>query len=123
MRLVATALLTVASGVLIAVVLFYLSVPVIGGCCHPVGTAGGTSLVITPGDTDPWTGEIRRETWTYTDSNGKSVTTVREQSFDDHLVIPLPVGFVVGSALTLTVISIVTRRPRKTAPDFAVPAA
>jgi Na+(H+)/acetate symporter ActP len=123
MRILRSIAVTVAGGALIAVVLFYLSAPMIGGCCHRVGTALGTTIVTTPGWIDPWTGEIRLETETSTDVNGQSITKVREQSFEDHLVIPLPVGFVVGSFLTLAVITIVSRRSRRAAPNPVVPAA
>ena len=122
MRILQTAVLTVAGGIVIAFLLFELTVPVIGGCCSRVGTATGTTLVETPGWTDPWTGEIRLATETYTDpTTGKSVTTVREQSFEGHLVIPLPVGFVVGSLLTLGLIAVVrrSRTPSKPAVSIA----
>ena len=48
---------------------------------------------------------------------------VDPEPWEKYRVIPLPVGFAVGSLLTLTVITLVSRRPRTTAPKLVVPVA
>ena len=77
------------------------------------------------GHTDFWTGEITPEIRTQyaLDGSGR-VERVYELPKDwrNYRVIPLPVGLVVGSLLTLAVITVVSRRPGKAQPDSAVPA-
>ena len=51
------------------------------------------------------------------------VTYEMPENWKDRRVVPLSVGFVAGSLLTLTVITIAARRPSRPAPDSAVPAA
>jgi hypothetical protein len=123
MRILRTVLLTVAGGVLIAVVLFVVTAPAFFDCCYRVYMPG-QNPVYTPDSVDPWTGEVRLETTTITNlTTGERVTTVRPlPPGDDHFVIPLPFGFAVGSLLTLTVITIVSRRPRTRPAEGAVPA-
>jgi hypothetical protein len=123
MRILGTAHLTVAGGVLMALALFSMTMPPRGMCC-PV------DFVVTDyGDINPWTGEVRplRVNVYARDGSGELtrtyVTFEMPENWKDLRVIPLPVGFAVGSLLTLTVITIAARRPRRPAPDSAVPAA
>ena len=118
-----TIALTVAGGLLMAVVLFALTATS-ATYLDSVGRPDGTNFVEDFGGSDAWTGEFRFPTWSWTDPTGTRVT----QQFDSpaayrsHRVIPLPVGFVVGSLLTLAVITAI-QRPRKTASNSTVPAA
>ena len=116
--------LTVAGGLLLAFVMFLMTVRVVS-YLGPVGRPEGTNFVEDFGGTDPWTGEFRPRTWTYTDPTGEQVTKVFElpDGLQNYRAVPLPVGFAVGCLLTLTVIAIATRRPRKGAPNSALSAA
>ena len=120
--MVAGGLLTVAVGILMAVTLFTFTVPLTGGCCPTVlDAATETDFIITPGGVDPWTGEVRFGSVSYTlVATGERVTLGPDRN--RTWFIPLPVGFAVGSLLTLTVITRAYRR-RKITPGLAVPAA
>jgi hypothetical protein len=119
MRILGTALLTLAGGLLIGLFLFYLTVPPVQHRGCPVNC-----IASQPGHIDFWTGEITPMILTQYDGalQVQSVTVIPED-YRDYRVIPLPVGFVVGSFLTLTVITVATRRPRRPASDSAMPAA
>ena len=103
MRILRTALLTVAGGVLLAVVLFMISLP-------PVVTIlGGPGTVVTRGQPDFWTGEMTP--MIVTTNVGQATQAIEyPQGQENHRVIPLPVGFVAGSVLTLGLIAISGRR-------------
>ena len=120
MRIVRTALLAVAGGLLIASVLFMLTSP--PDVKHVLSVGG---VITQTGYIDFWTGEITPRIVTVHDfGSGKSASVyVTPEDYQDYRVIPLPVGFVVGSLLTLTVITIAARRPRENTPDPAVLAA
>jgi hypothetical protein len=115
MRLVATIALTLAGGLLVIVIL-YLPVPRDDGdffCC-PV------NWVYEPGGIDPSTGEVRPAIVSVYD--GTPAVVKRYAVIEYHLdpVIPYPVGFVAGSLLTLTVITIAGRRRSKAASNPAI---
>jgi hypothetical protein len=116
---VAGGLLTVSAGLLIAVVLLTLtSPPDRGRVVCPV-----SCVATQAGRTDFWTGEITPMILSQYDG-ALQVTNVRvvPEDYKDYRVIPLPIGFAVGSLLTLTVIAIAARRPRRTVPNPPVPA-
>jgi hypothetical protein len=118
MPIVRTALLTVAGGLLIALVLFALTAPTARFlCCSP------NVFVTKQGGVDQWTGEVRPMTLSVYDGTGKNPVTEVDDLSELAPPIPLRTGFVVGSLLTLTVIAINARRPRRTAPNPVVPAA
>ena len=118
MRITRTALLTVAGGLLIALALFMMTMPPRGMCC-PVDF-----IVTDNGGINPWTGEVRPLRVDIYDHTTGQVTRTYEmpENWKDRRVVPVPVGFVVGSLLTLTVITIAARRARRPVP-VAVPAA
>ena len=119
MRLVANTILTVAGGLVIAVILFYLTAPTFKPYLSRVVTTQ-------EGHVDFWTGEITPRVLTrYSlESNPKVMNVwVDPEPWENYRVIPLPVGFVIGSLLTLTVITVVSRRPGRPAPNSAVRAA
>jgi hypothetical protein len=120
MRILRTALLTVAGGLLIAFILFNMTALPISRFCCPVD-----HVVTDYGGINPWTGEVRPLRVDIYDHTTGQVTRTHEipENWKDRRVVPLPVGFVVGSLLTLTVISIAARRPRRATPDSAVSAA
>jgi hypothetical protein len=119
MRILRTALLTVAGGVLAAftyVMLVTSPFPVI-----PFSPRVDT-VITDPGGIDLWTGEVRPLRGTARFGEGRYVFQYPEDP-EDLRVIPVPVNFAVGSLLTLTVITLVSRRPRTTSPNPVVPAA
>jgi hypothetical protein len=108
-----TAILTVAGGLLLAVVLFIATAPDVGAWGGTVGRpVGTTDWVTVNGGVNPWTGDVRPATTSYTGATGKRVTTVVSRDFR-NTVIPLPVGFAAGCLLTIGLIAI--RRRLKTA--------
>ena len=118
--IIRTIALVLTGGVVIAVVLSMLTVRSFNWT-GPIGRPIATDLVEDWGGTDPWTGEYRDRTWTYTDANGLRVTRILETGDGYTGSIPLPIGFVVGSLLTLSVISMAAwalNRPAST-PPFA----
>ena len=119
MRILQTALLTVAGGVLIALVLSVMTMPPRGMCC-PVNF-----IIRDNGGIDPWTGEVRPTMVDIYDHGTGQVTNTFEipHNWRDLRVIPLPVGFAVGSLVTLGLLALVSRRPRGPAPKSTVPAA
>jgi hypothetical protein len=117
MRILGTALLTVVGGLLIGSVLTSLTSPSMKFL--------GRSETTQAGHIDFWTGEITPMIMTqYSLESTPKVehVWVVPKNWKDLRVIPLPVGFVVGSLLTLTVIILASRRPGKAQPDSAVPA-
>ena len=123
MRIFRTALLTAAGGLRPALVLFSAMAP-------NFKILGGPGIAITyPGGTNPWTGEVRpMVAVTPLYGEGGQITSTRTdvipEDYKSYPVIPLPVGFLArGDLLTLTVITIVSRRPGKTQPKSAVSAA
>ena len=110
MRIIRTALPTVAGGLLIALALFGMTQPPRSMCC-PVDF-----IVTDNGGIDPWTGEVRplRVNVYARDGSGELtrtyVTYEIPKNWKDLRVVPLPVGFVAGSLLTLTVITLASRR-------------
>jgi hypothetical protein len=119
-----TAVLTVAGGLVVAVLLFVATVPSSSYLGGPVGRPEGTEFVADFGGTDLLTGEFRPFTWSWTNSAGQRVTKViAPDDYQNLHAIPLPVGFVVGSLLTLALITVAARRPRRRTPNSAVPAA
>ena len=115
--------LTVGVGLLMALVLSFLTAPVIT-YLGPIGRPDATDFVEDFGGTNVWTGERIPRTWTYTDTNGQKITKVFEVSPEyDHGAIPLPAGFLAGILLTLAVIAVANRRTRGAAPETAAPAA
>ena len=118
MTIARTVVLTVGAGLLIALVLSFLTASNIA-YTGPIGRPDATDFVSDLGGTNLWTGERIPRTWKYTDTNGQKITRVFEVPAEyDHGAIPLPVGFVAGSFLTLAVIAVV-RWPRKTPPRSA----
>jgi hypothetical protein len=121
MRILRTPLLTVAGGVLMAftvVMLVTSPAPVIRF------TPRMNSVITDPGGIDLWTGEVRPVRMSAYDLEGKFVKEfIIPEDPDDLRVIPVPVSFAVGSLLTLTVITLASRRPRTTSPNPVVPAA
>ena len=121
MRILATIILTVAGGLLMA-----FAVAVFVGPTVPMPMLScpvGWSCVTTErGGADLWTGEVRPRTVAIYDGT----TFVREisvpENYKDSRAVPVPVSFVAGSLLTLTVITIAVRRPRRLAPDSPVSA-
>ena len=117
MRLVARIALTLAGGLLVMLVLFVVTPRTEGRffCC-PVG------WTVTPGGVDQATGEVRPAIVSVNDGASTAVKTyaIIEK---DLTIIPYPVGFVAGSLLTLTAITIVSRRSRRIASVPVVPAA
>ena len=124
MRILRTAILTVAGGLLIAVVLFWVTVPRWTSLGGPVGRPI-TNFVEDYGGTDPWSGEFRPWTWSWTDTvTGQRLTWVLgPDGYQSMWAIALPAGFAVGSLLTLTVITLASREPRTTSPNPVVPTA
>ncbi len=112
MRILQTAILTALGGLLIALVLFVLTSPAPRTVFLPVGRPDGTGFVTDFGGTDQWTGEVQPVTQSWTDPTGKRMTKVYALSPEDknYRAIPMPVGFVVGSLLTLGLIVILGRR-------------
>jgi hypothetical protein len=123
MGILRTTILTVAGGLLLAVVLLVLTYHPVTWL-GPIGRPVATDFVEDMGGTDPWTGEYRDRTWTYTGANGERVTRVFDlgPDYGRPWVIPLPVGFVAGCVLTLTIIA-GSRRLRRTPSAPAIPAA
>ena len=107
MRILRTGLLTVAGGLLIAFVLFSLTHPRNDLFCCGVNT-----FVTDQGGINALTGEVRPTIVTSYALDGSGRVTVGEypDNWKQIRVIPLPVGFVVGSLLTLTVITLARRR-------------
>ena len=101
-------------GLLIALILFGSTTHSSAYTC-PVGDARlGYDWVCDGGFTDAWTGAFTPFTQTYTSNvSGERVTKFTEPN--RYGIIPLPVGFVVGSLLTLGVIAAVSMGPRRTA--------
>ena len=112
MRILRTARLSVAGGLLIASVLTYLTSPAENM------KSLGLGVYTQAGHTDFWTGEVTPAILTRYDGSGR-VTNVYEipENWKNLRVIPFPVGFAVGSLLTLTVITLASRRPGKAQPD------
>ena len=123
MSLLGTAILTVAAGLMIGLVLFAVTAPNVTYLGVPIGRPAGTDFISDYGGTDPWTGEFRPLTWSWTDTTGERVTRFFwPDGYQNYRAIPVPVGFVVGGLLTLPVIAGI-RRPRKTASGAAASAA
>jgi hypothetical protein len=119
MRILRTALLAAAAGLLLAFAVNMLTP-------SPFKTLGGPIVAVTqPGSIDYWTGEITPMILIIGDARPGGVQTEFAIPHDywRRRVIPLPVAFAVGSLLTLAVITIAARRPRGPAPNPAVPAA
>ena len=124
MRLLRTIVITVAGGLVIAVLLFWVTMTHFVYIGLPIGHAGvEANIVWDNGGTDPWTGEFRPPSRSYTFvATGEQ----RSQAFwpagsGDHRAIPVPVGFALGCLVTLGLIAVV-RRSRKTPPDPAASA-
>ena len=120
MRILRTAFLTVAGGVLMAVVVLGWNT----ATPHPK-ILGGPGVTITDeGGSNPWTGEVRPMlVVTPNYGAGGIITSTRTyeipENWRDLRVVPVPVGFAVGSLLTLTFIIFVSR---KVQPNFPLPA-
>ena len=115
MRILRTALLSVAGGIVIALLLFELTISPSHILCCPVNT-----IVTDPGGINPWTGEDRPMTVARYD-NTDTDPVIQVWEHDRNPFIPLPVGFVFGSLVTLTVVTI-ERRRRVTPPPAVSPA-
>ena len=114
MKTFGTIALAISVGLVTAVVLFMLTAPIVGGCCSRVAVNGDRVIARTSGGVNAWTGEVTLPTTTSIDgATGKAVTEVRELAEDqrNYRVVPFPVGFAIGSLMTLAVIT-VARRPR-----------
>ena len=119
MRILRTAILAVAGGLLVAFAVNMLTP-------NPFTTLGGPIVAVTQqGSIDYWTGEITPMILILGDARPGGVQTEFAIPHDywRRRVIPLPVAFAAGSLLTLAVIVIAARRPRTTSPKPAVPAA
>ncbi len=119
MRLLRTAILAVAGGLLVAFAVNMLTP-------YPFKTLGGPIVAVTQqGSIDYWTGEITPMILILGDARPGGVQTefAIPHDYSRRRVIPLSVAFAVGSLLTLAVIIIAARRPRGPAPNPAVPAA
>jgi hypothetical protein len=122
MRNLRTGLLAVLGGLVLAVALSWVMAP------HPVILGGPGTTITDLGGADPWTGEVRPmivAVPNYGESGQVTSTRTYEvpEEWRDIRVVPLPVGFAVGSLLMLGLIALVSRRPRGTAPNPAVPTA
>ena len=101
MRILRTVHLTVAGGLLIASVLTYLTSP------SPNMKSLGLGVYTQAGHTDFWTGEVTPSVLTQYDGSGRVTNTYEiPKNWKDLRVIPFPVGFAVGSLLTLALIAI-----------------
>jgi hypothetical protein len=119
MRMVRTALLTVAGGALMT-----FAVLMLGPNPVPTYHLGVGWVVTVPGGIDLWTGEVRPMTVRIPYGAGTSVKEVQwPEDYKNLRAIPIPVSFAAGSLLTLTAIALVGRRPRRTPSDSVVPAA
>jgi hypothetical protein len=119
MRFLRTILISAAAGLLIGLVLFFMTAPFVSYLGCPIGNgATGTDFRCDVGGTDAWTGEFRPLTQSYTDvATGKRVTRIwGGVEYEENLIIPIPVGFAAGCLVTLGLITIV-RRARRTASD------
>jgi hypothetical protein len=118
MRLLRDIVITVVGGLLTAAVLFCLTAPTILWL-GPVGRPDGTDFVEDWGGYDPWTGDFRPRTWTWTDPTGHQLERILgPNDYWKRQAIPLPVGFAIGSIVTLGVIA--ARRSRGTPSSPAV---
>ena len=109
MKVLRIAVLTVAGGPPTAVVLYLATAPSFAYTC-PIGDGRiGYDFVCEGGYADAWTGAFPPFTQSHTDiSTGQRVTKVwGPNGYENIRVIPLPVGFVAGSLLTLAVIAVV----------------
>ncbi len=116
MRTLRTAVLTLAGGIVIAFLLFEITISPSHILCCPVNT-----VVTDYGGINPWTGEDRPMTVIRygIEPGSNPVTLVWEH--DRSPFIPLPVGFAVGSLLALGLIAVVrrSRTPSKPAVSIA----
>ena len=109
MRLAQTLALSVAGGLLLAVVLFWAtSINFTPTHFAPVGPLG-TSATTQGQGFDPWTGQPHPETitWTVVATGEQTIYTFElPASTEGTRAIPVPVGFVVGCLLALGFIAI-----------------
>ena len=123
MRFVRTTILTVAGGLLMAVVLFALTAPTLNPLAGP-RRPDGTTIATDQAFTDWLTGEFLPDGFRfYTNTVAGEQRVMPPGTVSEYRAIPLPAGFVAGCLLTLVVIAVAARRPRRTASDSAVPAA
>ena len=113
-RLLRAVALLLAGGLLMAVVLFSMTTPDFG---NPRTRIGETLVEV--GDLNPWTGEVRFTVRARHD-HGAGAPSLLVDWEKVGPVIPLPMGFAIGSLLTLGVIVVAALRPRRTAAGPAV---
>jgi hypothetical protein len=116
-----TVTLALAGGILLGLFLFTMTSGTPTSLGGPIGRPPGTGPATTDHwHYDPWTGQPQPETRTYTViATGEQLVQAfgLPDSMQGTRAIPVPVGFAVGSLLTLVVIAL--RRPRSTSSGYA----
>ena len=108
MRILRTAVLTVAGGLFLAFAVYSLTLDQ-----SMFKTLGGPVVAVTQqGSIDYWTGEITPLILTIGDAGTGGVQTefAIPHDYRTRRVIPFPVAFAVGSILTLAVVTVVSWR-------------
>ena len=121
MRILRTAVFTVAGGLLLAFAVYSLTLDQ-----SMFKTLGGPIVAVTQqGSIDYWTGEVTPMILTIGDARPAGVRTefAIPHDYRTRRVIPLPVAFAVGSLLTLALVTVRSRRFRATSPNPVLPAA
>ena len=106
-----------------AVVLFGLTAAPMGSFTGLIGkSVVGQTRTTDGGGNDPWTGEYRPMTQTYTDNaTGERVTKPWGTSaYKNVRAIPMPVGFAVGCLLTVGLIAALRRRKTPPTPAASI---